>query len=64
MKLAELTYSFTCKVNLGNYESCDVFLAAKALVEEGENPESVYAELREWVKGKVREERREIKERK
>lgn len=60
MKIIDVTYSFSAKINLGNYQSADVFLAAKAQVDDGEDPAAVYGQLKDWVKEKVREERREI----
>ncbi len=62
MKIIEVTYSFAMKVNLGNYESCDVFCAAKAQVDPDETPEAVYTQLREWVREKARADRKTIKE--
>ena len=62
MKITEITYSFSTKVNIGNYESCDVFCAGKAVVDDDETPDDVFNALRDWVRAKVRSERATIKE--
>lgn len=59
-KIVEVVYSMSTKINLGNYESADVLLSAKAPVDKGDDPETVYEDLRDWVKDHVREERRVI----
>ena len=54
LRITEVVYSFTTKINLGNYESCDVFTSAKAPVDPDRKADDVYDELREWVRDKVR----------
>ncbi len=61
MKITEVTYSFSAKFNLGNYESCDVFCAAKSPVDPDQNADEVFSELREWVREKIRADRATIK---
>lgn len=60
LRVSEIVYSFTTKVNLGNYESCDVFLSMKAPVDQDQCSEEVYDQLRTLVKDHVRTERRSI----
>lgn len=45
MKVTEVVASCTTKMNLGNYEATDLFLSAKAEVDELDTPESAMAEL-------------------
>lgn len=46
MKITELTYSFSAKINLGGYESCDIFCCAKSVVDPDQAPDDVFDELR------------------
>ena len=54
MRRMELTISMSRKVNLGNYESMDVFAAEKVELESTDAPEAVaptmLAELREVLR--------------
>lgn len=60
LSVAEVVYSFSTKVNLGNYESCDVFLSMKAPVDPGQSADEVYDQLRQYVRDKVRADRQGI----
>jgi hypothetical protein len=54
MRISQLTYSRSMRVNLGNYESADCGLYAQAQVDEGDDPEAIMAELKSWVADHLR----------
>jgi len=51
-KITELSFSCSRKLNLGNYQTLDVYYSAKAEVGK-DKPEKVYDELREIVNTQV-----------
>ena len=60
LSVVEVVYSFSTKANLGNYESCDVFLSMKAVVDKDQSVDEVYDQLRTMVRDKVRTDRQGI----
>lgn len=60
LRITELVYSCSCKINLGNYESVDLFTSAKAPVDSDQKADDAYDELRKWVRDKVRQDKSEI----
>ena len=49
MKTKEITVSMSRKHNLGNYENVDFFSSITVSVEDGDNPQEVYAYARSFV---------------
>jgi hypothetical protein len=45
MKIEEIVVSRAQKVNIGNYQSSDVFVSLKSIVGPNENPDDVFAAL-------------------
>ena len=53
MKVTELTASRTARINLGDYESTDVFLSMKGEVEEGEDLTEARNELAQLIESSM-----------
>lgn len=54
--IVEVTLSTTIKVNLGNYESKDIFGSAKARFHEGKSPEEAGEFLLDFIYGAANDE--------
>lgn len=59
MRMKEISYGMSRTINLGNYESTKIEITAVGMVDEDENPTSVYERLRDTVKDRILEEARD-----
>lgn len=57
--LDRISYSFGCKINMGNYESVDVHMSLSTDVSEGETLDKALKRAQKFVESKVEEKRDE-----
>ena len=57
----KISYSFSMKLNLGNYESAGINLSYETAVKEGETPSKAYARAVTFVETKVEEKVNEFR---
>jgi len=53
MKITDITYARGATINTGNFNSVRLDVSVTAHVDEGEEPETVYARIRDTVNSKV-----------
>ncbi len=64
MKTKEISVSVSRKINLGNYESCDLFAGFTGTIEDGDDLTTAYCEAWKIVKDEVKEQYRSKKAKK
>lgn len=61
-ELDRISYSFGCKINMGNYESVDIHMSLSTDVSEGETLDKALKRAQKFVEAKIEEKRDEFVE--